>query len=549
MIEAGFAKVDVTSFEHGMVMMGWGRLEQRIAGVAAPLHARALVLRTTEQKLAFVVTDVLFVSAAVRRAVLARLAAAGFGPHQVLLAATHTHAGPSGFSHYWGHTASSFGFSRHVFDTLVDGMTRAVLEAEAQLTPAVLRVGSASIPFDEPVAFNRSVRAYMENPDVAPVDPRRPAEATDRESITLRVDSTAGVPLGAVNWFGVHCSSLHADNSLLHPDNKGVAAARVEAAFRSDNPAFVALFAQNAAGDVSPNFRDDAARGVLVGTEEEDLASAERNGAIQARYAIRAWERALASEPLQERVGCVVEHVDLARAHTPRGSTTPPILGLGVAAGTGEGPGPLRVMGPALRALCRLTGRRRDPKIPWLAADKGAHGRFLGLIPMRLGLRLVAQIEPRIAYVKAADDAGLVGDAPWFPRVHALQLVWIGGLLLCAIPFEATTVAGRRLRRLLAPWAERVVPTCYANGYGGYLATPEEYRLQHYEGAATYHGEHTLSALENALGWLARSGGASPGMGVFGPELPGADLRVLEAQRAIGEVFREPRGAHAGVAP
>lgn len=552
-LEAGLSKIDITCFEDDMVMMGWGQLDQRVRGVGAPLHARALVVRggTPEAgdearggKLAFVVVELLFISVAVRRAVTERLSALGWSPHEIVLAATHTHSGPSGFSHYLGHNATSFGFSEHVFSHVVDGIVRAVCEADERRAPAVLRVATATIPHDEPVAFNRSPHAYLQNPEVEPIDLDHPEDATDRDSTTLRIDATDGRPLGAINWFGVHGSNLHSDHLFLHPDNKGLASAAFEAELARENPQFVALFAQECAGDVSPNFRHDDRRGIAVGAHDDDLDSARANARVQLRYARAAWRKALASAPLEGRIACAVEHVDFGRACSGRAWTRPPVLGLGVAAGTDEGPGPLFPVAPLLRRLSQVLLRvlpgQRDAKLSWMSMDRGAEGRFLRVIPMRLGLRIVALVEKRIAYVKAVDDAGLAGDAPWLPRVLPVQIVWLGGLVLGVVPFEPTTVAGRRLRAHLraSTGAERVVMTSYANGYGGYLTTPEEYRVQHYEGAATYYGEHTFDAVVHALEWLARTGGERRGSGVFGPALDVLDDSMLAAQRRIGDEHR-----------
>jgi hypothetical protein len=178
-----------------------------------------------------------------------------------------------------------------------------------------------------------------------------------------------------------------------------------------------------------------------------------------------------------------------------------------------------------------------DPKLPWLSADRGAEGRFLGVIPLRLGLRIVSKIEPRIAFVKAADDAGLVGDAPLLPSVLPVQVLWIGDLLIGGVPFEPTTVTGRRLRAALDEHGGRVVLATYANAYAGYAATPEEYRTQHYEGSATYFGENTVPALINAMRWLALSGGARPGDKIFGPEPELLEEAGLLEQRRMGRLL------------
>jgi neutral ceramidase len=386
---------------------------------------------------------------------------------------------------------------------------------------------------DEPVAFNRSVAAYNANHDVEPVPAEASERATHRESVILRIDRPNGEALGAVNWFGVHGSNIHADNRLIHSDNKGLAARRFEEALADEQGGDpVALFVQEAAGDVSPNYRPDPERGFAVGTSADDRKSASENANIQTRYALLAHRAAERETPLSPNLRCVVEHVDFSRAYVNGDRTRPPVLGLGMAAGTDEGPGPLHRLAPFLRALSRLSPF--DAQLPWLSADRGAEGRFLGVLPMRFGFRIISKLEPRIAFVKAADDAGLVGDTPLLPSVLPLQLIWIGDLLIGAVPFEPTTVAGRRIRCALEEHGSCVVVTTYANDYAGYAATPEEYRTQHYEGSATYFGEHAVPALINALTWLARTGGAAPGAKVFGPEVELFDEANLIAQRTAG---------------
>jgi neutral ceramidase len=60
----------------------------------------------------------------------------------------------------------------------------------------------------------------------------------------------------------------------------------------------------------------------------------------------------------------------------------------------------------------------------------------------------------------------------------------------------------------------------YANAYSGYVTTPEEYDLQHYEGASTLYGPHTLAAYRQTFGMLAtaaRNNAPAPGWLPFKP--------------------------------
>lgn len=538
-IRAGLAKEEITIFEPDMVMFGWGDPENKARRVGTPLHARALALETPQRRMMIIAVELGMVSTALRQAVLDALEDEGIDSHGLLIGATHTHSGPSGFTQYLGYNAASFGFSIEVFDYLTERIVAAAKAALSRLEPATLRIGAATIPVDEPVAFQRSPEGYMANSDVdehkAPEDwdTHDRARVINRETVTLRVDAADGRPLGAVNWFGVHGTSVHADHDVIHSDNKGMAAAMFE---RDMGENFVSLFLQESAGDVSPNYRWDEKRQRTVGIVDDDLDAVKRNGEIQFRYAKQALEAALDSEPLTpELIGCT-EHLDLPNfvgpTHTPR-------IGLAAAAGTAEGPGPLRPLLPIIRAgmkVRRLAGVAK-PGPAWLTLGAGIEGRFLGMLPTRVGFRLMASM-PMIQFVQAADKAGLVGTEPWVPVVLPVQVMRIGQLALANFPGEPTTTAGRRMRAALgralrASGVTRCVVTSYANGYAGYIATPEEYRAQNYEGSATLFGEGTLDAYTQGMLRVAESP-ADVGAPVVGPELRRPDRERLMLRRQIG---------------
>ncbi|MDC3987998.1 neutral/alkaline non-lysosomal ceramidase N-terminal domain-containing protein [Polyangium jinanense] len=577
MLEVGFARADITTWEPGTCALGWGQETNFIEGIGTRLYVRAMVVRGPAGTLAYACADLCFVSTAVWNAVIERLAAMpsrGLGPHDVVLTATHTHSGPGGFSHHVTYNGSSLGFCPTVFETIVRGFVEAILGADDARRPATLRVGEAHVPYDEPVAFNRSIEAYNRNRDVGRVDGARTELGTRRLSVTLRADDTEGRTLGILNWFGVHGTSVHADARILHGDNKGLAALRFEAQARRDRafaPGFVAIFAQEAAGDVSPNGHVDEERGVLRGTSEDDLESAAQNAVIQVRYARQAFEAARGEAALEGPIGGHVRRIDFADAAvSPEHAdgfvgqrTRKAVLGLGATAGTAEGPGPARPVESILRAFTRaraefgrMLGREVDPKLPFLEVGRGVEGQFLGLVPTRAGFPLVAPRVPTVAFVEAADRAGEMGSLPWVPEVLPLQIARIGSLVLVALPCEPTTVAGERIRRTVAEalafaGVSRIVIAPYANGYAGYVTTREEYEAQHYEGASTLFGPWTLAAYQTALADLATAGLREGLAKVEGPELALASQETLVRQRIAGRegVSARSRGVAPGFHP
>jgi len=519
-----------------MCLSGWGQLDNVAVDVAAPLYARALVVECarTGDRLAYVCAELGYISEHLRQSVLAILAERRItlGEHELMLTATHTHSGPSGYSKYLFYRVVGPGFSARITHILARGIVDAIETAIASLTPARLRLARASVPLVDAVAFNRSLAAYNLNADVEPLGQVRSDEALDREMVLLRVDERGGAPMGVLTWFAVHGTSIHRSNRSIHPDNKGVAAQRFESMalsrFGQRERPFVAIFAQEAAGDVTPNFRWNSARQLLIGRYDDDFESAEFAGAIQARH---AWSLFLDAETCGHELegplyGRISYHdfanitVDPEYAGGQEGRTTSPAcLGVAFAYGTLEGPGPLFAARRLNAPLSRLTARRRrrrerdwrtehGPKPRFFDLGHGASGRILSILSTRpCGFGLIP--DRRVAYYQGALSREL-GASPWVPQILPLQLFRIGSLSIVGLPVEPTTVSGRRLRGaamsvLASRGVRQVVINGYANAYASYVTTFEEYQLQNYEGASTLFGQWTLGAWCTKVRELARS--------------------------------------------
>ncbi|KAJ8875878.1 hypothetical protein PR048_023785 [Dryococelus australis] len=97
---------------------------------------------------------------------------------------------------------------------------------------------------------------------------------------------------------------------------------------------------------------------------------------------------------------------------------------------------------------------------------------------------------------------------PWQPSIVPTQLVLIGDVAIACVPGEFTTMSGRRLRHAIKeamPAASRVVIAGLCNEYSSYIATPEEYEVQRYEGASTIFGPYTLPLYLQQYSSLAKS--------------------------------------------
>jgi neutral ceramidase len=582
-------------------MFGWGYPQNLPRQVASPLFARALAVEhlPSKQRLIYVCCDLLMISESVRAEVRSRLSDLDLSDSALLLTATHTHSGPSGFSAYLFYAMAAPGYSRRVHDTIVDGIVASVRGAVAALRPAQLRVGSGQVPIRDALAFNRAVRSHNRNPEVTPVDRGQRAAAVDRTMTVLRIDDLSGQPLGLVSWFGVHCTSVHRDHQVIHPDHKGEAATCLEERERAaGNPGYVALFAQTAPGDVSPNARWHPRRGFDVGPLEDDFASAALLGRMQAEHASTIAAALLREPPIgsdaesgQAVAGAAargprapfamaLRYVDFFAAPVAPEfvdgktglSSAPPILGWGYTAGTREGPGPFQkvhrvtsTLARALRPLSLAALRRAAPadpvpvdgekaltedailalhgrKIPFIQLYRGRENRLLGLIAAKSPLIGLVK-NPFVDYLRRAVQDSAAATEPWVPRYLPLQIVQLGPLVLAALPMEPTVQSGRRIAqavaRELGESAQHVVVNGYSNAYAAYVTTPEEYAAQRYEGSATLFGQWSLPALCTAFASLARDLHAHNHTGAYGPP-PALDIghrpRPLRLEDALPPV-------------
>ena len=544
---AGFATRDITYLEPGALLMGWADDRNRATGIGTRLLARAMVVvDAAGEAVVYGCAELAFIDVYLREKVIERVARScatlKLGDHNVMLSATHTHSGPAGASPYLLYNISNPGFSQPLFDHLVDGLAGAIEDAAAALTPAHLRLTAVAIPDAEPVAFNRSLEAYNRNPDVVLRRPHETHLAVDRTMTLLLATSPKGKPLGSLNWFGLHNTSVHFDQGLLHHDNKGAAAALHEAEMRAQNPAFVSIFAQASCGDVSPNYRYDSRRGLVIGRFDDDYESAAFAGAVQHRAAAAGWAKSTEeTELLRGPCGAATVWSDFgdtavaerfAEGHTGA-RTRAPRNGLTMLQGTEEGPGPLLAFAPLPRLLNTAAGlrhglRRRLGRISDAPSERfGAQFPFMELSPsgqapakvfglFSMATRLLPpQLDPTVKRAKQLRERGALMEANWVPRRLPVQVVRIGSLAIVGVPLEPSTVAGRRMQRALleqlrSDGITTVICNGHANGYAGYMVTPQEYVVQAYEGASTCFGRWTLGAVQTlaatAAGMLGHDG-------------------------------------------
>ncbi len=237
-LRAGAARIDITP-PPGQPMAGYPPLKQlaggpldtsdyigrdgTATGTYDPLYARALVLDDGRQIVAIVALDLIVVTADFTAAVRGAVhQATGIPPEHLMLAASHTHAGPDLFR--WAE-----GLDPQVEPQIRRRVIDVVLQAHANRRPA--RVGWADAEL-HCISINRRQAD-------GPTDPRVGVMwVEDEHEMCIAL---------AVN-FAIHTCLLPSVNLLYSADLSGFAMAALERVY----PNAIALFLNGAAGNINP---------------------------------------------------------------------------------------------------------------------------------------------------------------------------------------------------------------------------------------------------------------------------------------------------------
>ncbi|MEK7431507.1 MAG: neutral/alkaline non-lysosomal ceramidase N-terminal domain-containing protein [Cyanobacteriota bacterium] len=515
MIKFGCASKNITPDVTGVQMMGWGKFENIAFGVALPIHSRAFVFESDNKKIAFVSAEIAFISQSIKQGVIdfinKNYPEKNFNDDNIMLSATHTHSAFGGFSHYLLYLLTSKGYSKEIYQTYVEGIAKSIIEADNNLTDSKLSFSIQEIPENEPVAFNRVVKAYNQNPEVKNLEENQANLAIDRNIYLIKVYNQNNLPLGMINWFAVHCTSIHNDNYLIHSDNKGCASTDFEKELKKENIDFIAGFAQSSCGDVTPNFKKYDGSPFQRGISEDDFISAELNGKIQSKYAKKAFDNPLFE--IEGKIDFYQKYFDFSNMKVdPKFCngleniyTTKQAIGIEMIGGTKEGPGISEQLLSVLKSVLKISksdilSRKNDDKKIVFANmhDRTIMGKNIK------NVSLPKNIDEMIPLLKKMDEKGALDISSWTPNILPIQLLLLGKIAIIGLPAEFTTISGKRVKKLILDKLEKigieqVIVSCYTNSYSGYVTTPEEYDMQFYEGASTHFGKWTLSAYQTCI--------------------------------------------------
>jgi neutral ceramidase len=489
----GVAAVEITP-SVPVAMAGYSLAGTTAKGVRHPLFARALYIDDgVGHTAALCFVDLWCASRYLlhQAAAYTSTGAAGIGPSQLILAGTHTHAGPG---NYFGNTLYDTivssdvlsGFQKKTADALAAVIAKCVNQAALSAVPARLGVASAPVWY---VSRNRAHPAFLENKEAATWNVDGPGQGAPPDlpnvshfAIDPRVFCLAAVSqatntlLGAFATFSCHATALGEKNDEIDSDWPGVAcnlAAQALASPSGGQP--VVALADSAGADITPMQCD--------GNHGDDLV--QRAGQAVGRGIVQA-----ARQAVQDAGAFTVE---IHYAELSPSLETPVVACLEEALQSPKSRHAWAIGAPAFggatdghsslfphvvqESMVSETFDHKDPQFP----------KSLGLPGVEAILQKLFRLEP-------AD----------FVPIHTLK---VAGHQFATYPGEPTITTAFRLERALkaATGAASASIIGYAGDYSGYYPTHEEYMLQRYEGASMIRGRHASQAISDALVDLATS--------------------------------------------
>jgi neutral ceramidase len=527
-------------------------------GYRVRLYARVLVLSDSGgNRLAIVVADLPLGSALLHRRIAEITNQTdGIGVDRLVIAMTHTHAGPGHFfeaAAYNDEGSSVVGFDPVMVDSLSARIARAVHAAVIDLRPARAAWGSRNIWGETRI---RSLAAMLRNNPMptaasgAPAGMPQEYQLIDPELVMLRIDQrdpTTGAfrPAGAFSIFAIHGTGNGASNDLLDADIPGLVARQLERHIDSGFvPRAVYLFANGAGGDVSPAWPPESRCGLPLvalrpaldgpftralwewrGPTSTQLGWC-RHAAREAtvRIATSVGDNAIA---LFDELGArLSDRLEMSRAFATL-SLRDSAVALGICPEPAVG---MATMIGSDDAYSRMKNWR-------------VFGAFdIGFVPTSgkpHGGGHSCQAHKRTLL------DGLLGDlvnrkfiSAHLPSYAQLTVLRVGNRVIATVPGEITTTAGRRMREhVLAAAKAAGLPVSealvlgLANGYLEYITTPEEYSAQSYEGASTLYGPGTAAMFSRELAKLVAS--VSTGDTLPASAAPTLDLHIGHKRQIV----------------
>ncbi len=526
---------DITGPAAEVVMGGYAIEDQKTEGISTRLWSRAYIINDGSTSVVFVNADTWMVDQGVKLEVAKKIAADSelsqyYNAKNICISANHTHNSVSGYSWYFLYNATTKGFLKDTMFATVEGIYESIKRAHNNMKPTCIYVNKGNL---SSAGWNRDPLAYNNNPAE---ERARYDSMTDQEMILLKFVGIDGTERGMINWHAVHPDSIGPENKLISGDSKGLASYLFEKDkgtnyFSGDT--FIAAFAQANSGDITPNVpftqhlgsAEEAAAELGLTVAEAQafgfpLYQAYKeprmeNNPILNCVVTRQYEKAKelynsATEKVTGPIAFRHEYVDFRNLALDGMNCTTCRGGMGASYSAGS-----PADNPSPSPLYPLHLRDDSPDWDDEYSTDVINGFLGGVIGIIWGEANTPEYKACHSPKPVILPIGAMGinfddDVDMIPQILPIQVFKIGTVAISALPFEITTMAGRRLKetaleKLQIAGVNYSILAALSNAYASYMATAEEYEIQSYAAAGTWFGPNQLKACQQEVSRLAQA--------------------------------------------
>ena len=501
-------------------------------GVHIDLKARAITIKhaPTNELFVYILFDLNNGSEVLRQGILNKLRVIhpDFPSANLMLAATHTHSAPGGYSYYMGYEVATPGFRPDIVEAIVDGAFSAIQQALKNQQPMQMVFKEAVVPDSIPIAFSRkALPAYNRNPEIKePVKIEENYKATDRIWQMISFEKNGKVQ-SMLNIFAAHPNRM--GSNVLCADTRGAAS---ELAERELPEGGVALFSQNASGDIDdegfyrskvkkdnpyiihPAYYTKDDKGKPHGIPRPKRVWVE--GEYLKEQAFQTNRQPETEFPITGGIDCELIYSDMSSQAVPRGNyaetldpldyydnnyfllgivgrvgsvfrpkmkiarTVPPTIGLGAIARI---PDRLTQFVIATEKFIRYTRLFTTPfktssKSKYLWSMYRGQGiktvmlegnQYISAMGFPIGktmFNIFTKFDPVLKELKRDHEIGLHDENTMYPTMVPIQIAIIGNIAIAAVSGEPGNIAGQRIEKTIyAHLQKRGVKRVIVNGH------------------------------------------------------------------------------------
>ena len=539
-VRVGVGKADITG-PITDISTGYNSLGDLMKGLLTRLNARAFIIETNGEPQVYVSAELVHMTESIKPGVLKELQKRGldrYTEENTMIAATHCHSSTSNTSWYALYDLINGvpGYDDESYEVIVLGIADAIEAADKNLAPGSVTLSYGDTKID---TYNRSLLAARANKNYttnAKNDTQESWQSVSKEMSLLTFKQNGKGDVGMLSFFPSHGTSNPITNELVAADHKGYASYYVE---QQKGDGYVAAFAQEDTGDVSPNepnkkdvtkafnrpadvdkTLDAIENQIIDGRQEADAALWLQKGGkgvttinltktAQTNYSVVDFSDIKVDK---KYIGDhYMPYDDIDNAHT-----TEPCIGAGIIAGDEEGAPVDNAREGAVKHtfVQNEDGTWTKQKVDFNEIDlSGLEKLFDPLWPYAMKILKSDEFDEdqmeKVVCLAVGHRGWELTGKPLMQPETPLQIFRIGEVALLACPFELTTEQGERTKEVVGKTlakagVKHVINATYSNAYSQYMVTREEFAEQHYEAATDLFGPWSGAALTQELDRMAQ---------------------------------------------